>query len=144
MNKIICISGGFDPIHVGHVRLIKDAAKHGDVFVILNSDEWLMKKKGYMFMTFDERKEIIESIGVVHAVIDVDDDDGTVCEALERIRPSYFGNGGDRLSDNVPEGELCEELGIKMFFNLGGGKVQSSSDLVQSYKELSENPENSS
>ena len=142
MNKTICVSGGFDPIHVGHVRLIEAASKHGDVFVILNSDEWLMRKKGYMFMTFDERKEIIQSMSAVHDVIEVNDDDGSVCEALERIRPHFFGNGGDRLSDNVPEVELCKELGIKMIFNLGGEKIQSSSDLVQSYKELSENLEN--
>ena len=141
MNKIICISGGFDPLHVGHVRMMEAASEYGDVFVILNSDEWLMTKKGYMFMTFDERKEIIGSIGVVHAVIDVDDDDGTVCEALERIRPSYFGNGGDRLSDNVPEVEVCKKFDIDMVWNLGGEKIQSSSDLVRSYKELSENPE---
>ena len=140
--KTICVSGGFDPIHVGHVRLIQSASEHGDVFVILNSDEWLMRKKGYMFMTFDERKEIIQSMRAVHDVIEVNDDDGSVCEALERIRPHFFGNGGDRLSDNVPEVELCKELGIKMIFNLGGEKIQSSSDLVQSYKELSENLEN--
>jgi D-beta-D-heptose 7-phosphate kinase/D-beta-D-heptose 1-phosphate adenosyltransferase len=144
MNKIICISGGFDPLHVGHVRLMEDASRHGSVFVILNSDEWLMRKKGYMFMTFDERKEIITSMRMVHDVIDVNDDDGTVCEALERIRPSYFGNGGDRLSDNVPEVDLCKKLNIEMVWNLGGEKIQSSSDLVRSYKELSENPENSS
>ena len=141
MNKTICVSGGFDPIHVGHVRLIQAASKHGDVFVILNSDEWLMRKKGYMFMTFDERKEIIESMSAVHDVIEVNDDDGSVCEALERVRPHFFGNGGDRLSDNVPEVELCKELGIKMIFNLGGEKIQSSSDLVRSYKEMSENSE---
>ena len=144
MNKIICISGGFDPLHVGHVRLMKSASQHGSVFVILNSDEWLMRKKGYMVMTFDERQEIISSMGAVHDVLSVDDNDGTVCEALERIRPSYFGNGGDRLSDNVPEVDLCKQLGIEMIWNLGGEKVQSSSDLVRSYKELSENPENSS
>ena len=144
MNKIICISGGFDPLHVGHVRLMKSASQHGSVFVILNSDEWLMRKKGYMFMTFDERQEIISSMGAVHDVLSVDDNDGTVCEALERIRPSYFGNGGDRLSENVPEVDLCKQLGIEMIWNLGGEKVQSSSDLVRSYKELSENPENSS
>ena len=140
--KTICVSGGFDPIHVGHVRLIQAASKHGDVFVILNSDEWLMRKKGYMFMTFDERKEIIQSMSAVHDVLEVNDDDGSVCEALERVRPHFFGNGGDRLSDNVPEVALCKELGIKMIFNLGGEKIQSSSDLVQSYKELSENLEN--
>tara|TARA_R110002020_G_scaffold249581_5_gene463532 strand:+ start:406 stop:834 length:429 start_codon:yes stop_codon:yes gene_type:complete len=141
MNKTICISGGFDPLHVGHVRLIESASEHGDVFVILNSDEWLMRKKGYMFMTFDERKEIIQSMRSVHDVVEVNDDDGTVCEALGRIRPHFFGNGGDRLSDNVPEVGLCKELGIKMIFNLGGEKIQSSSDLVQSYKEMSENSE---
>ena len=142
MNKTICVSGGFDPLHVGHVRLIESASEHGAVFVILNSDEWLMRKKGYMFMTFDERKEIIQSMRSVHDVVEVNDNDGTVCEALKRIRPHFFGNGGDRLSDNVPEVELCKELGIKMIFNLGGEKIQSSSDLVQSYKELSENLEN--
>ena len=142
MNKTICVSGGFDPLHVGHVRLIESASEHGDVFVILNSDEWLMRKKGYMFMTFDERKEIIQSMRSVHDVVEVNDNDGTVCEALKRIRPHFFGNGGDRLSDNLPEVELCKELGIKMIFNLGGEKIQSSSDLVQSYKELSENLEN--
>ena len=142
MNKTICVSGGFDPLHVGHVRLIESASEHGDVFVILNSDEWLMRKKGYMFMTFDERKEIIQSMRSVHDVVEVNDNDGTVCEALKRIRPHFFGNGGDRLSDNVPEVGLCKELGIKMVFNLGGEKIQSSSDLVQSYKEMSENSEN--
>ena len=143
MNKpVIAISGGFDPVHIGHIRMIKDASRYGDVLVIINSDEWLMRKKGYMFMTFDERKEIIQSMRVVHDVIEVNDDDGSVCEALERVRPHFFGNGGDRLSDNVPEVELCKELGIKMVFNLGGEKIQSSSDLVQSYKELSENLEN--
>ena len=142
MNKTICVSGGFDPLHVGHVRLIESASEHGDVFVILNSDEWLMRKKGYMFMTFDERKEIIQSMRSVHDVVEVNDNDGTVCEALKRIRPHFFGNGGDRLSDNVPEVGLCKELGIKMVFNLGGEKIQSSSDLLQSYKELSENLEN--
>ena len=142
MNKTICVSGGFDPLHVGHVRLIESASEHGDVFVILNSDEWLMRKKGYMFMTFDERKEIIQSMRSVHDVVEVNDNDGTVCEALKRIRPHFFGNGGDRLSDNVPEVGLCKELGIKMVFNLGGEKIQSSSDLVRSYKEMSENSEN--
>ena len=143
-EKTVMVSGGFDPLHVGHVRLMKSASQHGSVFVILNSDEWLMRKKGYMFMTFDERQEIISSMGAVHDVLSVDDNDGTVCEALERIRPSYFGNGGDRLSENVPEVDLCKQLGIETIWNLGGEKVQSSSDLVRSYKELSENPENSS
>ena len=140
MNQTICVSGGFDPLHVGHVRLMKDASEHGDVIVILNSDEWLIRKKGYMFMTFEERKEIIASLKFIHSVVNVDDADGTVCEALNRIRPHYFGNGGDRMSGDVPEVQLCKELEIKLIWNVGGLKIQSSSDLIQSYKELSENP----
>lgn len=139
---IIAVSGGFDPVHVGHLRMIKEASEIGNVTVILNSDEWLVGKKGYMFMTFEERKEILEGFSCVSGVVSVDDSDGTVCEALERIRPDCFGNGGDRMSDNVPEVELCKRLHIKPVWNLGGEKIQSSSDLVQSHKELSENPEN--
>lgn len=131
MIKLICISGGIDPIHIGHVRMIKDAAKFGRVIVILNSDEWLMRKKGYVFMPWLERKEIIESINGVYEVVAVDDSDGTVCAALREIRPDYFGNGGDRTDQNTPEKQLCEELGIEMIWGLGGEKIQSSSDLVK-------------
>ena len=119
--------------------MMQEASTFGRVIIILNSDEWLISKKGYMFMTYDERKEILKGFSCVSEVVSVDDSDSTVCEAIERLRPDYFGNGGDRKNDNVPEVELCKELGIKMIFNLGGEKIQSSSDLVQSYKELSEN-----
>jgi cytidyltransferase-like protein len=127
----IVVSGGFDPIHVGHVRMIKAAAELGNVIVVANSDKWLMRKKGYIFMPWDERSEIIRSIVGVEDVVEVDDSDGTVCEALRNLKPDMFGNGGDRTNKNTPEKKLCEELGIEMVWGLGGSKIQSSSDLVK-------------
>ena len=130
-NKVICLSGGMDPIHKGHVRMILEASKYGEVIVILNSDEWLVRKKGYKFMSWEERAEIIRAIKGVKDVVRVDDFDGTVCEALIRIKPNFFGNGGDRKSDNTPEGKVCEDLGIEMIWGMGGEKIQSSSELVK-------------
>ena len=130
MNKSIMVSGGFDPIHIGHVRMIIDASNYGDVIVVANSDDWLMRKKGYIFMPWKERAEILRAIKGVASVSHVDDRDGTVCEALERLRPDFFANGGDRKTDNTPEGDVCESIGTKMLWNIGGGKTQSSSDLV--------------
>jgi len=132
MSSTIVTSGGFDPIHVGHLRMFKEASNYGRLIVVLNSDEWLIRKKGYAFMTFEERKEIIESFNCVSEVAVVDDLDDTVCESLERLRPTFFANGGDRKSDNVPEVELCEKLGISLLWNIGGNKIQSSTDLVNS------------
>lgn len=129
-TKIIAVSGGFDPIHVGHIDLIHKASKLGKVIVILNSDQWLVNKKGYAFMPFEERKQILLALRDVHNVVEVDDADGTVCEALIRWKPDYFGNGGDRKKYNTPEKELCEELGVELVWNLGVNKIQSSSDLV--------------
>ena len=133
-KKTVAVSGGFDPIHVGHVRMILDAAKIGDVIVILNSDEWLIKKKGYTFMTWNERSEIVRSIGGVVNVVCADDEDGTVCETLKNLKHDIdldiFANGGDRIKTNTPEMNICKDLDIKMIWNCGGGKVQSSSSLV--------------
>jgi len=145
MQKI-AVSGGFDPVHIGHLRMFQAAhmfhslgrllpnglTEHSmvDVIVILNSDEWLMRKKGFVFMPFEERKEILLGFSSIYDVVKVDDSDDTVCEALKRIKPDFFGNGGDRKSDNVPEIDLCQKLGIKLVWNLGGDKIQSSSDLV--------------
>jgi len=126
----IAVSGGFDPIHKGHIQMIREAAEYGQVIVILNSDEWLIKKKGYKFMSFEERAYIAGSIKGVTIVTSVDDTDGTVCKALKRFKPDYFANGGDRYDTNTPEMSVCEELGIEMLWNIGGGKIQSSSDLV--------------
>lgn len=129
-RKRVAVSGGCDPIHRGHVKMILEAAEFGDVIVILNSDAWLKRKKGFVFMTWDERAEIIRAIRGVVEVVPVDDADGTVCEALRRIRPDAFANGGDRKLGTTPEVELCEELGIELLWAVGGGKIQSSSELV--------------
>jgi len=130
----VAVSGGFDPVHVGHVRMILEAAEVGDVIVIANSDEWLMRKKGYVFMPWEERAEILASIKGVLKVVTVDDSDGTVCEALRREKPTFFANGGDRKTDNTPEMEVCSELGIGLLWEVGGGKIQSSSELVKNVK----------
>ena len=130
-NKTVMVSGGFDPVHVGHVRMIREAARWGNVIVVINSDDWLLRKKGYVFMPWDERAEIIGNIKGVSVVSTVDDSDGTVCEALKRHRPSAFANGGDRKKNNTPEMEVCDDLGIQMLWAIGGAdKPQSSSWLV--------------
>lgn len=126
----IVVSGGFDPIHVGHVRMIRAAAELGNVIVVVNSDQWLMRKKGYIFMPFDERCEIIRSLQGVVDVVTADDIDGTVCAALRTLKPDIFGNGGDRTNKNTPEKALCAEMGIETVWGLGGGKIQSSTGLV--------------
>lgn len=131
----VCVSGGFDPVHRGHLRLMQEAHQYGEVIVIVNSDEWLMRKKGYIFMPFDERCEIIEGFGCVAYATGVDDSDGTVCEALKRVKPNYFANGGDRKSENTPEATLCNDLGITLLWNIGGEKIQSSSELTENIPE---------
>jgi cytidyltransferase-like protein len=128
---IIMVSGGFDPMHVGHLDMLEHAAKYGDVVVALNSDAWLIRKKGYCFMPYRERARLVAAIHGVVSVVPVDDSDGTVCEALRRIRPDFFANGGDRTAPNSAEHAVCVELGIREVFGVGGGKVQSSSKLVQ-------------
>ena len=131
----VCVSGGFDPIHKGHVRMILEAAQFGDVVIIANSDDWLIRKKGKFFMSWEERAEILSSIKGVVKVVPVDDTDGTVCEALRRIKPTYFANGGDRKDYNTPEGEVCKDLGITLLWGIGGDKIQSSSWLLSKNKD---------
>ena len=126
----VCVSGGFDPVHIGHLRMIQEASKFGNVIVIVNSDDWLMRKKGYIFMPYEERCEILEGFTATSSTTHVDDSDNTVCEALRRIKPDYFANGGDRKTNNTPEMDVCEELEIEMLWGVGGGKIQSSSTLV--------------
>lgn len=130
----VLVSGGFDPVHVGHIRMIREAAKFGDVIVIANSDEWLHRKKGFNFMDFKSRHEVLDSIKGVILVDSVNDTDGTVCDALKRHVPTYFANGGDRGKDNTPEVLLCKELGIKLLWGIGGDeKVESSSRLTRKF-----------
>ena len=130
-NKTIMVSGGFDPVHIGHIRMIIDASKYGDVIVVANSDSWLFRKKGFVFMEFEQRAEILAAIKGVIKVSGVDDSDGTVCEAIRRLKPDYFANGGDRKKHNTPEQTVCDELGVEMLWSVGGDdKANSSSDLV--------------
>lgn len=133
---VVAVSGGFDPIHPGHVRMFRDAKQLGDkLIVIINNDNWLQKKKKFVFMNQKERKEVIESIKYVDEVViskhKHDPEDMSVTEELRRLKPDIFANGGDRTKKNVPEDAVCKRLGIKMIFNVGvGGKIQSSSELV--------------
>jgi len=134
--RTIMVSGGFDPIHVGHVRMILEAAEHGEVVVVANSDDWLMRKKGYVFMPWEERAEIISEFASVAIVTHFDDSDDTACAAIRKFRPSAFANGGDRKKENTPEMELCDDLGIQMLWGIGGkDKPQSSSWLVDNLRE---------
>ena len=131
----VAVSGGFDPIHVGHIRMINEAATLGKVIIIANSDEWLMRKKGYVFMSYDEREEILYNIKGVVSVHKAEDSDNTVCESLKLLKPTIFANGGDRKDGNVPEYKVCDMLGIDMKFGIGGtDKPQSSSWLVEAVK----------
>lgn len=134
--KTVAVSGGFDPVHVGHVRMFEEARKLGDrLVVILNNDNWLKKKKGYAFMPEEERAELLKYFRCVDDVVITKHQENTtdmsVCDALRELKPDIFANGGDRRLDEIPEVAVCEEIGCEMVFNVGrGGKVQSSSDLV--------------
>jgi len=136
-RKIIAISGGMDPIHIGHIRMIQEASKLGDVIVILNNDNWLKLKKGYVFMNQKERKEIMESIKGVKKVIltrhQYNSKDMSVARTLARINPDYFANGGDRCKGNInsEEEKVCKRLNIKILYGTGGNKIQSSSWLIE-------------
>jgi D-beta-D-heptose 7-phosphate kinase/D-beta-D-heptose 1-phosphate adenosyltransferase len=144
-KKVVMVSGGFDPVHIGHVRLFNEAKKLGDELVVyLNNDNWLKKKKGYAFMPEHERKEIIEAFEAVDRVIvschEKNPEDMSVCLGLMEIKPHIFANGGDRniidakdpKSSLYREREIHRKLGIKMIYNVGrGGKVRSSSELVK-------------
>ena len=139
----VAVSGGFDPLHIGHIRLFEAARKLGDrLVVILNNDNWIEKKKGRAFMPEKERKEIIEALKFVDEVNitkhSKNPSDMSIVRDLERLKPDIFANGGDRKFDNIPEVGLCERLGIDMKFGIGrGGKVQSSSWLINKSKKLS-------
>lgn len=140
-KKIVAVSGGFDPIHIGHVRMFQEAKALGDeLVVILNNDNWLRKKKGHVFMPQEERAEIIAAIkGVDRVVISGHGENPTdmsVCSELAVVKPNIFANGGDRFHHNIPEVAVCDSIGCEMVFNVGqGGKVQSSSWLLSKYLE---------
>ena len=133
--KISVVSGGFDPIHSGHISYINAAKKYGDYLIIaLNSDEWLRQKKGKEFMPFEERKSILENIKNVDEVLDFEDDDlGSCIKALEKIKLKFpkdeiiFCNGGDRGKENIPEMSVS---GITFEFSVGGDDKKNSSSWI--------------
>lgn len=143
---VVAVSGGFDPIHVGHVRLFYAAKALGDeLVVILNNDNWFTIKGRHLFMPEQERKEIIEALKPVDRVIltkhqpskkvfDRTSREYSVCRELEELKPDIFANGGDRFADDVPEVATCQKIGCRLIFNVGhGGKAQSSSWLLDKY-----------
>ena len=138
-KSIIILSGGFDPVHKGHLRMFREAAYLGHYVIVgLNSDEWLTRKKGKPFMEWAERKEILESIKYINQVLPFNDDDDTASDIIKQVAKTYkdkdvniyFANGGDRKKGNVPELDVCKDLNVVMLWGIGGGKIQSSSWLI--------------
>lgn len=147
------VSGGFDPIHIGHVRYLREAKKLGDkLIVVLNNDNWLRAKKGKEFMPEEERKEIIEALACVdevriskHKKNPKGPKSMSISQEIKKIKPDIFANGGDRDEKNAQDPKstlyydikMCQNLGVKMVFNIGrGGKVRSSSDLLRDYSKI--------
>lgn len=132
-KKQVCVSGYFTILHVGHIRMFKEAKALGDeLVVILNNDAQLEAKKGSVIVSAEHRKEILESIEYIDKVLVAVDEDSTVCKTLEYLQPDIFANGGDRVTNNVPEVKVCNELGIKLVWNIGhGGKIDSSTRLIK-------------
>ena len=138
--KLAIISGGFDPVHVGHIELLQKAREMADsLFVIVNNDQFLERKKGKPFMPLNERIAIMQAFKGVEVALESVDEDDTVCETLTwlyaaykpKFKEMFFCNGGDRTSgDNTPEHETCLKIGIKPIYGLGA-KIQSSSQLLK-------------
>ena len=136
MSKIILISGGFDPIHSGHIKLIEEAGTYGDVVVLLNSDKWLKTKKGSEFLPFNERRTIMLALKKIIDVIEFDDSDKTCIEGIKKAIKIYndktiiFANGGDRNNETTPEFEFCNLNKIEMLWGVGGNNKSNSSSWI--------------
>ena len=131
-NKIVCCSGYFDPLHVGHIEYFKKSKELGDILmVIVNNDTQAILKKGKPFMPMEERMAIVAELECVDTVVKSLDDDRTVCITLQMIepKPDYFCNGGDQTNEIIPEALVCVERGIEMRDGFGE-KIQSSSWLI--------------
>lgn len=135
-DVLVCVSGYFDPIHVGHLEYFKNSKKLGNkLMVIVNNDEQAVLKKGKAFMPCDERIKLIEEFKCVDIVVKSIDKDRTVCETIRVLepKPDLFCNGGDQFNDIIPEAKICAERGIRLVDGLGD-KIQSSSWLIKGKK----------
>jgi len=134
---VVFTSGFFDPIHRGHIALFREAKSLGDKLIVhTHRDECCTRKKGYVFMPLDDRLEILRSIKYIDEVIVCEPGcDLTVASTLEAVKPDIFAKGGDRTIENLPKSEVdvCSRLGIKILFNVGGGKAQSSSWIIDNF-----------
>jgi cytidyltransferase-like protein len=139
MRKIVLVTGGFDPIHSGHIEYLKSAKKLGDILIVgVNSDDWLTRKKGRPFMPITERTTLIENLKMVNHVILFNDNDNTAIEAIKNVKALYphdtvvFANGGDRTKENIPE-MVFED--VEFVFGVGGeNKANSSSWILEDWK----------
>lgn len=136
-KPIVLLSGGFDPYHDGHAKMFQKATEIGDICVILNSDDWLIKKKGKYFMSLTQRADVLYSVRNVEWVWESKslDDVSEDIKAIQKHiwfegRSLIFAKGGDRNVSNTPEQAICEELGVPIIFGLGGNNQQSSSKLL--------------
>ncbi len=139
-DNIVLVTGGFDPIHSGHISYLKEASKLGSKLIVgLNSDEWLVRKKGNYFLPFKERATILKSIKYVNKVISFDDTDDTANKLIGLARTFgkgkvIFANGGDRERNNVPEIDTWgSNPQVEFVFGVGGNKTNSSSDILNNY-----------
>lgn len=140
--NIVILSGGFDPVHDGHIAMFREASQRYDLVIVgLNSDNWLSRKKGKPFMSFDARKTVLESICYIDSVLSFDDTDNTATSLIKIVQSLYpnskltFGNGGDRSNANYPELEYCTHNSIALDDMLGGSyKMSSSSALLDRWK----------
>lgn len=136
LGKIVCTSGGFDPLHPGHASCIIESKKYGDTLVVVvNGDSFLQRKKGKAFMDLQTRCHVVSCIRNVDYVIPFEiENDQTVSEALRRIRPHIFTKGGDRVDyTNIPEWQVCQDLGIELVSQVGRPKLWSSSDFLKDW-----------
>lgn len=134
---IVAVSGYFNPIHVGHLQLFKKAKALGDyLVVIVNNDRQVGLKGSVPFLSEADRVEIVGAIRWVDEAFLSIDKDRSVCASLRKVKPDIFANGGDRNQGNIPEDAVCEELGIRMVDNVGGGKLRSSSILLKNVVDI--------
>lgn len=142
MDDIVLVSGGFDPIHSGHIKLIKEASEHGRVVILLNSDQWLRNKKGMEFLPFKEREIIMSALKNVIDVISCGNIDETCIDGIKIAIDKYknsrikFANGGDRDNKTTPESIFCNKNNVELLWGIGGNnKSNSSSWILKKWKE---------